>query len=308
MDVTWNTTLSNIADKWIKSHSFLQDIGEEVDFEMICQEFLALEPGLEGLECNCTTLGSGHVEYSCTDNSCPLCDDNAPEICGISSYSIQFGVGGASPDYIVSETLLFEYTKGLEGTVAFSFDGCNFSDPFALGCAECSAFVDNDKCTSCSFCGGEGLDISVDCENLASNSSFVCLEEAPVYGIFRGLGFYLCNFGPPENDACSNSTMLSLSQPVMGTTSGATREIISSDCDGSDDGLDAVWYSVLGTGEVMMASTCNWGTLIDTSLKIYSGSKTCDDLLCVNYIEWPCGESYSGGKQDGGCNWQNNFV
>lgn len=294
---TWNTKLSQRIVDWRKTPRFLQAPEEDVNLEELCQEFLALDSSIDGLDCACTTLENGNVDYNCTDKSCPLCNDDAAEICGFPSYSIQLGADADALDYVVAETFLFEYAKGLEGTVALSFDGCDFSDPDVLDCAQCNAFVNDELCSSCSICD-DGYSITVGCENLVSNSSFVCEIDAPSYGIFQGLGFYFCDYGPPKNGACADSTMLSLNEAIFGTTSGASGQILVSDCGTFDDALQAVWYSVVGTGGMMMASTCSSETYIDTSFEIYSGS--CDSLLCVKYMESPCGGLYNGGRPNGG--------
>ena len=294
---TWSAKISEKVAKWRNARKprLLQNAtGNTVDLEVLCQQMLALDSGFDGLDCGCYPLENGNVEYKCTETGCPYCDESL-EVCGILSYGVEFGAEGAPPEFIVSEKVAIEYTSGLEGTIAFSFGGCDFTDPFVPGCAECKTFVDYEQCTSCSFCDGDLFLVSVDCENLATGSSFECVEEPPLDGIFRGLAFYECNYGPPQNDLCTNSTSLTLNQAAIGTTVGATSDAVESDCGTFNNG-PGIWYSVVGTGSMMMVSTCSSSTYTETSFDIYSGDEGCENLLCTSFVALPCGGLYSGGE------------
>ena len=83
------------------------------------------------------------------------------------------------------------------------------------------------------------------------------------------------SFAP--NDACEDAALLTINDPpVAGTTVPATEDFSMFDC-GLDIESPGVWYSVIGTGERLRASTC-FGTDFDTKLHVYRGA--CDVLAC----------------------------
>ena len=92
----------------------------------------------------------------------------------------------------------------------------------------------------------------------------------------------------PENDACQNATELQLGTIVEGTTLGATALPYGSlsFCGDAVDTFSAtpeVWYSLVGTGELLTVSTCTESALdsnFDTQIVIYTGD--CDgELQCI---------------------------
>ncbi|MBO2010674.1 fibronectin type III domain-containing protein, partial [Hymenobacter negativus] len=86
---------------------------------------------------------------------------------------------------------------------------------------------------------------------------------------------------PPANDNCATATVISCGQTLNGTTVGATT---TGDPTGSCSGnapssSPGVFYSFVGTGDVVTVTTCTAATAIDTKLFVYSG--TCAALTCV---------------------------
>jgi hypothetical protein len=57
------------------------------------------------------------------------------------------------------------------------------------------------------------------------------------------------------------------------------------------DSNPAAWYTVIGTGKSMTASTCNDFTKFDTQLTIFTG--TCEDRICVDGNDQFCGDQSS---------------
>ena len=68
------------------------------------------------------------------------------------------------------------------------------------------------------------------------------------------------------------------SSPNQGSTIGAIFEKYFNPCITSID-YPGAWFSVIGTGEPITASTCNDGTDFETRISIFKGA--CDDLKCA---------------------------
>ena len=86
-----------------------------------------------------------------------------------------------------------------------------------------------------------------------------------------------------NNDFCVRAEMLSISSSVItGSTTDATVDTTPT-CTGIDSVAPGVWYSVAGTGEKLIASTCNGqgrsDTDFDTRISVFRGG--CGSLECV---------------------------
>lgn len=84
----------------------------------------------------------------------------------------------------------------------------------------------------------------------------------------------------PANDLCDNALgPLAVPSNTIGTTTSATLDNSFPFC---GDGISAggVWYSVIGTGNTMQATTCdgNVNTTFDTQLNVYC---SCNVMTCV---------------------------
>jgi hypothetical protein len=282
LPTTWKSKLETMD----KQNSFLRRLegNENVELEDICKELL---PSM-GYGCTCNQLSNGDVSLNCVgfDPSCPIFCDEDLERCGVISYSLELGPNGTPPNYVLGLTVSFEYTTG--EIVAVAQSSCDILDGFPNGCSECVAFVNGEECTSCEMCE-DGWSYNVDCENLATSSSFNECLSAPESGVFEGLGFYTCQYVAPTNDACSNATHLHFEVAEIGRTNGATGDSISSSCS-LDDSKD-VWYSVMGTGGTIVASTCSYDTYVGTTIDVFSGPDSCDDLECIAATKSGCSGS-----------------
>ena len=94
---------------------------------------------------------------------------------------------------------------------------------------------------------------------------------------------------PPPNDQCASARPIACGQTLPGTTIGADAVgDPTGSCTETVDGA-GVFYSLVGTGQTIVVSTCNPGTNYDSKLFVYTG--TCGSYVCV------------GGNDDGlGCN------
>lgn len=80
----------------------------------------------------------------------------------------------------------------------------------------------------------------------------------------------------PANDACENAIAITCNSVVSGTTIDATDDAVA-EC-GTTISAPGVWYSLVGTGEQVVVTTCP-DNQYDTKLNVYTGA--CDALVCV---------------------------
>ena len=83
----------------------------------------------------------------------------------------------------------------------------------------------------------------------------------------------------PANDLCENAIPIEVPSSTVGSTITATMDDTFPDC-GTSISAAGVWYSVVGTGNTMTATTCdgNVTTNYDTKLNVFCG---CDAMTCV---------------------------
>ena len=89
---------------------------------------------------------------------------------------------------------------------------------------------------------------------------------------------------PPANDQCAQAQALELDLAVKGNTVHATNDQTAACGAARAQRAPGVWFSVVGTGRRMFATTCTRKsqliTTVDTMLKVYSGE--CGALACVD--------------------------
>lgn len=84
--------------------------------------------------------------------------------------------------------------------------------------------------------------------------------------------------GVPANDDCTGAIAItSLPAAIMGDTTVATADVapLCGTGDGTGGGL---WYSIVGDGTTLTATTCSASTTFDTKLRVYTGD--CNALVC----------------------------
>jgi subtilisin-like proprotein convertase family protein len=101
-----------------------------------------------------------------------------------------------------------------------------------------------------------------------------------------------CGVAPcaaPANDLCANAQPVAIGSTVRGNASAATDDPGLPTC-GTVTGR-GVWFSVVGDGSILRATTCNPGTGSNTKIAVFSG--TCGALACVasNATSTTCGNS-----------------
>lgn len=82
----------------------------------------------------------------------------------------------------------------------------------------------------------------------------------------------------PANDRCKDAAPVSCNTVTFGSTVGATADPGFPDC-GVDISTPGVWYSLVGTGDVVTIDTCGSSTDFDTKLHVLAGD--CSNNTCV---------------------------
>jgi len=104
------------------------------------------------------------------------------------------------------------------------------------------------------------------------------------WGTGVGTGNFVFTFNcipVPANDECESPTALSLPASTTVDVGGASADTTPTppSCGFSGAVNKSVWYSVVGTGNILRVSTCN-GAGTDTRVRVHCG--TCSALTCVN--------------------------
>ena len=81
------------------------------------------------------------------------------------------------------------------------------------------------------------------------------------------------------NDLCTGAIPLSTKTDEIFTTTGAIEDYREESCDGVDITAPGVWFSTVGTGELITVSTCKV-TELESKISVYWGL-ACDRLFCV---------------------------
>ena len=89
---------------------------------------------------------------------------------------------------------------------------------------------------------------------------------------------------PPENDECTGAILLQPDGSVFtGNSKTATVDYeydgLCSDFESLEVTAPGVWFSVVGTGEELIATTCH-GSEYDTKISVFQGPN-CNSLVCV---------------------------
>jgi hypothetical protein len=95
---------------------------------------------------------------------------------------------------------------------------------------------------------------------------------------------------PPPNDLCEQAIgPLSVPSRTPGTTENATFDDVAY-C-GTDNTAPGVWYTVVGTGTRITASTCSSLFGCDTKISVFC--RSCDEPICINGNDDNCPDGAS---------------
>ncbi|MFH1313513.1 MAG: FlgD immunoglobulin-like domain containing protein [Candidatus Eisenbacteria bacterium] len=91
---------------------------------------------------------------------------------------------------------------------------------------------------------------------------------------------------PPENDLCDGAIPVTIPSVTLGSTAGASPDYDVEDCGYASITSPGVWYSLIGDGTTLTATTCADLYDFDTKLSVYCGD--CGDLICVDGNDDEC--------------------
>jgi hypothetical protein len=158
--------------------------------------------------------------------------------------------------------------------------------------AQLSIFA-GDSCTGGDLTCVAGLD-NVSEEETSIELTWITEAGAPYFLVVHGLDveqagdFLLDVHSPPANNLCTQAFDVPADGSIQaGTTIGACGRGINLGACGRNIDAAGVWYSVQGTGNQMVASTCNTKSTFGLQTLVLTGS--CDDLECVIFDEEVCG-------------------
>lgn len=98
----------------------------------------------------------------------------------------------------------------------------------------------------------------------------------------------ICGLPGPDNDDCLDAIgPLAIPSVTAGSTVGATPDPNAPTPCGTSVSAPGVWYTVVGTGRTITASTCTGATGYDSKLNVYC--LDCDDLTCITGNDDFCG-------------------
>ena len=157
--------------------------------------------------------------------------------------------------------------------------------------AQLSIFA-GDSCTRTDLTCADGLDnVSDEETSITIEFTWITEDGAPYFLVVHGSDveqagdFELDVHSPPANNLCTTAFDVPADGSVQaGTTIGACRGG-TNQCGRKVDAA-GVWYSVQGTGDRMVASTCNTKSDFGLQMSVLTGS--CDDSECVDFEEEAC--------------------
>ncbi len=86
-------------------------------------------------------------------------------------------------------------------------------------------------------------------------------------------------------DACEQALPVGVPSSTLGITTGSSPDYAPT-CDGVDDDSPGVWYTLIGNGRLLTASTCNSVTSYNTRLSVYCGG--CGGRECIAASDDSC--------------------
>ncbi len=138
------------------------------------------------------------------------------------------------------------------------------------------------SCGSFTCVGGDDDDFTCSVSLLHSLVEFASVPGETYYILVHGFGSSTGTYelsvdcvSGPENDLCSDALPIECGETVNGTTVNASND--GAPFCGTSNTAPGVWYTFVGTGGDVTASTCGPG--FDTKLTVYTGS--CGSFTCV---------------------------
>ncbi|MHC4428122.1 MAG: hypothetical protein ACYS0D_05900 [Planctomycetota bacterium] len=268
---------------------------------------LVATPGIPGCQDQtCCKLICG-IDFLCCDSEWDsVCADQASQLCDIllnddcadalpiaELETLEFNTTSATTDgdeefvclldgaFQIHKDIWYQFTPTSNDTYIVSI--CNSSFDSVLSVYE-----------GCGVCPPDPADDPIDCDN----DGCFPLETSEL--TFNGVAgqCYLIRLGgqaatdggegsivitsttpPPPNDECAGRETVGVPSITAFETTEATDDSDEAPTCGTTVTAPGVWYSIIGTGNRIIATTCDEGTNYDTKINVYCN--TCDELVCV---------------------------
>lgn len=192
------------------------------------------------------------------------------------------GSAGGSPD------VWYRYTAPCDGDLWLDTCGANFEAVLSLHEPACPGTAASERlCAADCTAGSCGPPAACIRTKVAAGEEHL-VRVAGGDGATGGFDLHaLCHV---PNDACAAAIPLAVGASVEAGTRGATADGAPA-CDGVADEGPGVWYSVVGTGATLTASTCAYPTAYDSALSVYCMG--CGGMSCVaaNDDAYGCGNA-----------------
>lgn len=178
----------------------------------------------------------------------------------------------------------FRYTPSCDGEVSLSTCGSGVDTVVSIHDPACPAGAGNQlDCNNDCAAGGCGGGASCLGRTVHAGETML-IRIAGAAG--AGGDFTLTVQCRAPNDGCDEATRLYVPMLALGGTRGAVPDEAPA-CQGIDDTAPGVWYTVVGTGNTITASTCGAGTTFDSKLSVYCAG--CGGRQCVAANDDACG-------------------
>ncbi|MBU1920541.1 fibronectin type III domain-containing protein, partial [bacterium] len=177
--------------------------------------------------------------------------------------------------YDGGEDVIYRWTVTQENTYRITLDplgtswtGIVLDDHCPPDASDCIAF-------SASFSGTHELR----CLNLTPGTYYIMVDTWPSPNCIPAFDLTIeLGDPPPVNSSCEAAEPLAVPGSIQGTTLCAPYANVPACPDPVTS--RGVWYSVMGTGNTLTATTCNAYTNFDTRLSVYACG--CAELICVD--------------------------
>jgi len=242
--------------------------------------------------------GTWSFGLNCTDNPCPVvlpgdnCDN--PIVVGSIPYSdLNQYTCGRIDDYDATclgfydggEDIIYEFTLASDTCVQVTVD---FKTTTYGGfCVDFTCPPDPSTCIAVVTGGSSGVK-STPSLQLAAGTYYIMVDTWPSPDCIPDFDLFIDYVDCPTipaNDLCDDAIAVTVPSSTAGTTEYATVDDNAPEC-GTEITAPGVWYSVIGTGNTMTATTCDSATTYDSKLSVYCGG--CADPVCIDGNDDDC--------------------
>jgi hypothetical protein len=245
-----------------------------------------------GLLCILLALCSSAFAQSSLDQGGETCGGATVIPASASVFFAESGVLGNTDDCGISTAIFNDVWYSFTPTAAGSYliSACNSDGSLSFeiwqGAGNCcsgtlpvAAWKD-----AANGCGSASLDPRKLITNIVAGTTYYIELGLKAAGSPSAYNFQLQGPIPatpsvPSNDACAGATAISVGSSAVYSDLGATDDAGIPTCGTSGNLLSGVWYSVIGDGHTLTASTVGVETNINSFLRVYRGS--CASLVCM---------------------------